>query len=557
MTMLALTVTGSSIAPTTGPPTQPDHGVNETTFDRLWSGDPDNGSIPTDASAMAELAAYVDIPFDAPPRAVDQWNAGDHAEFPETDWQTSAVPENTPTTRGLFVRDAYVRTFAISPSTRAHLSPNETPLYVAPKGTVFATLDYRVALPAANNTSDERTTWSVLETETEIDLRVDNTTVDSANGTATPSLTYADLNEWPGTDHQLTVEADVTVTLEELVETRVERCSDPDNESTCEEVWIPNATTVVETISVSDSTDVAAYELVASVRAVEYPNGDLGVGVTSPQPWQGFALENGSVSGSWGYYSARDSDWDTLVRRQARNHSLTVDSPSVPLQVHAFPSPQSRGPETATTGSVDVLASDGHTAPAPSLPDDIDLDVATGTFTSSDRIAVRDDESSPETTVVVHGLVRGVTVERELDAVDRVDLATRNLTVEIIEVSEDDVTLEVTLLDNETGAPISTDWTTGIVRVNGQPVQTDEQGVGQVTLPRRTVYNAHYDPGTWWDHEADDLGDRDQVSVAGSVAVFIDLVFHAGVPLGLVLFGVFLIDRITGWGVWPPWRGIR
>ncbi|MFC4407258.1 hypothetical protein [Haloarchaeobius iranensis] len=78
-----------------------------------------------------------------------------------------------------------------------------------------------------------------------------------------------------------------------------------------------------------------------------------------------------------------------------------------------------------------------------------------------------------------------------------------------------------------------------------------------MTLPHRSVYDARYDPGTWWDHEAEDLGDRDQVYVAGSVAGFIDLVFHAGVPLGLILFGIFLVDRITGWGVWPPWRGIR
>ena len=157
----------------------------------------------------------------------------------------------------------------------------------------------------------------------------------------------------------------------------------------------------------------------------------------------------------------------------------------------------------------------------------------------------------------MHGLVRGVTVERSLTEVDQVDLAPRNLTVDVVDTTADNVTLEVTLRDNETGAPISTDWTTGIVRVNGHPVQTNERGIGRVTLPRRQVYNAHYDPGTWWDHEAEDLADRDQASVAGSLAGFIDLVFHAGVPLGLMLFGVFLVDRITGWGVWPPWRGMR
>jgi len=555
------TTTSLTVTPP-GPPTDTDHGVNESTFHTLWSGDTDDGEIPNESTAMQELAGYIDIPYDAPPAAVDQWNAGDHQDFPKTNAETSTHPANVSLTHGAYVKDAYVETFAVSPSTRVHLGPSDTPLYVAPNGTVYATLDYRVQAPSETRTNDTRTSWRVLDTETtETRLLVDGNHESTTEKTHTPVLAYTDLNEEVGTTHQFTVAANVTTTLERTVETRTLHCENGtdtsgNNSTTCTDVWIPNTTTDVENVTVTDTVDVVAYEFLASVRAVEYPDGDLGLAVRVLQPWQGFELDDASVNGSWEFYSARDPAWDTLTRR-THGDQRPVDSPSQPLQVHAYPMPQRSGASATSDAPVDILHTDGRERQAPTLPDAIDLETANGTYTSSDRIVVRTPEVSSKSAVRVQGLVRGMTVEQDLSTIDRPVLATRNVTIDVVNATTDDVTLEVHLVDADTGAPINTDRTTGRLTVDGHRVQTDHTGTGTITLPRRSVYSATYDPGTWWDDDATALGDHDTVYVSGSMAGLLDTLFRAGVPLGIILFGIFLVDRITRWNVWPPWRGIR
>jgi len=52
----------------------------------LWSGDQDESStVGTNGSdvPLAELAKVTDISFEDPPVAAEQWNRGDHREFPE------------------------------------------------------------------------------------------------------------------------------------------------------------------------------------------------------------------------------------------------------------------------------------------------------------------------------------------------------------------------------------------------------------------------------------------------------------------------------------------
>ncbi len=560
MTLVVLAGVASGVAPTlSNPPSKPDHDVDESTFHTLWSGDVDEGEVQNDSIAMAELAAYVDIPFDAPPAAVAQWNAGDHREFPATDWNTSVAPATASVTDGEYVRDAYVSAFAVSPSTRAHLSPTETPLYVGPDGTVRAALDYRVHVPTSENTSTGRVSWTVRDHEVSaVRLLVDGQLEDDTSGTHAPVLSYDRLDKYPGTDHDLTVEADVTVSLERTVETRVRRCEDEDAgpNTTCSAWRVESTSVYTETVTVEDTVAVEAYELVASVRAVEYPDGDSGIAVNSPQPWRGFDLDTGSVTGRWSFYSARDRAWDTLTRRTS-NRSVAVESPAQPLQVHAYPSPERIGQSATSEGDVRVLASNGIAREAPSLPERIELGVANGSYTPSDRVAVRTDPLDAGTTVQVHGLVRGVSVERPLSTVQSTRLAGTTLAVEVLETTPDNVTLEVTLRDAETGAPINTDYRTGVIHIGESTVRTGDDGTGTVTVPRRSVYNARYEPRTWWDHGATDLGSGDHVYVAGSVGNLVDAAFRAGVPLGVVLFAVFLVDRITGWRIWPPWRRVR
>jgi len=67
------------------PPTATDHGIVPETFVTLWSGDQDESStVGTNGSdvPLAELAKVTDISFEDPPVAAEQWNRGDHREFP-------------------------------------------------------------------------------------------------------------------------------------------------------------------------------------------------------------------------------------------------------------------------------------------------------------------------------------------------------------------------------------------------------------------------------------------------------------------------------------------
>lgn len=88
----------------------------------LWSLDADNRSVgPVNASASRQLAAGTDVPLDWPPEAVTRWNHGDHCEFPATNESVSIAPPDAARTNSTVIADAYVKLFAITPSTRARI----------------------------------------------------------------------------------------------------------------------------------------------------------------------------------------------------------------------------------------------------------------------------------------------------------------------------------------------------------------------------------------------------------------------------------------------------
>ncbi|MFB6284421.1 MAG: hypothetical protein ABEK59_10915, partial [Halobacteria archaeon] len=136
------TVAIAGVGPATAdPPDDPDHGVNESTFPLLWSGDEDGnlssgGGGDNETIAMRQLASGTDIPFNTPPPAVRTWNDGELDEFPPTNRSVSIRPTSADTESGRFVKDAHATMFAVQPSTRARLSSASQPLYVARDGTV-------------------------------------------------------------------------------------------------------------------------------------------------------------------------------------------------------------------------------------------------------------------------------------------------------------------------------------------------------------------------------------------------------------------------------------
>ena len=224
--LLATTAAGLAAA---DPPDEPDHGVNETTFPALWSGDVDGnvssgGDGDNDTVAMRQLANGTDVPFNAPPADVAAWNDGEIDEFPSTNRSVSIRPSGADTESGRFVRDAHATIFAVQPSTRARLSESSQPLYVDSDGTVLGTVDYRIELPEDDPNGSRQVYWSLEEHRfEETRLLVDGEEVTMGGGSHTPEFSFEDLDAG---SHTLTLEANVSVRVEEHVRTEREVCED-------------------------------------------------------------------------------------------------------------------------------------------------------------------------------------------------------------------------------------------------------------------------------------------------------------------------------------------
>ncbi|WP_224448669.1 hypothetical protein [Haloprofundus salilacus] len=551
MLALTLTVTPSAAHPSN----KSDHGLNETTYCTLWAGDEDVSNVsalesrPNESSAeLCTIAAGTDIPLDTPPKAVEQWNRGDLQEFPTTDATQSVHPLNATLSDGRFIKDAYTEIFAVQPSTRARLSPTDQPLYVASNGTLLGTVDYRVAVPTAETTDNRRTNWEVVDHEiVGTRLLVDGDVESTASGTHTPELPYS-LDSQTDEPHSLTLVAEIAVT----VERRVSVCTARDARGTCLE-WNTQRERRTETHIVRDSTDVVAYDLTISGYHAVYPNGDLGLVVYKNQPWLGYSLPNGDVRGVWRFYSARDPEWDTLVT--STDEGQTVDHSSLhPLQVHAYPI--ETGPTPSPRRTVTILETYGVETQPPTLPETVLLGATDEPYTASYGIATRTKSTENDlTAVTAYGLVRGVEADASESSFVTVPLNESELTLDVLNTTEDSVTVRVSLRDTQTGEPINTHGREEYVVLQGQRMNTSDNGTLTTTLSQSTgSVSARYEPGRWWRSVPGYVGDSDVVYVRGPIQSTLSVLYEVAVPVSLFLLSVFFIDRITGWRVWPPWR---
>ena len=243
----------STVAPVLAhPENETDHGVDERTFAVLWSGDED-GNVSTTAgegelAAVRQLANGTDIPLNSPPEAVERWNRGELGEFPETNASVSLYPPGADTENGRFVKDAYAELFAVQPLTRARLSPSRTPLYVVPDGRVLGTVDYRVEVPTDDTTGDRRVYWRLQSHQINASrILVDGQVETTGGGSHTANLPSSDLDDYRGERHPMTLEAEITVTLEKHVRTRDRHCRTENDTTTCRTEWDDEYTYPTET----------------------------------------------------------------------------------------------------------------------------------------------------------------------------------------------------------------------------------------------------------------------------------------------------------------------
>lgn len=326
-------VTGIVAAEPPRPGTE-DNGLTENESATLWSRDADNyisqethrQRYGENRSAIHQVANGTDITFKRPPATAATWTRNDFEDLDAGGAETSVHPSHADLEDGIFIEDAHATIFAVQPSTRGHLESGETPLYIAPNGTMRGFVDYRVRVPNGSSSGNTTIDWSITEHEIdEVRLKKDGETIATQDGSHTPALDYQIEDDWSA---NLTLEAEISVRLKKTI--RIDQGNRTDVDVTYR----------TESRNVSDSIDVEIYDLSAYPYYAEYPNGDSGVSIFQSRPWQGYTLTEGGdarVRGVWRFYTARNTNWDTLVRSN-RTDSATVESDAIPVYVHAYPS---------------------------------------------------------------------------------------------------------------------------------------------------------------------------------------------------------------------------
>ncbi|MFC6614912.1 hypothetical protein ACFQAS_08080 [Halopenitus salinus] len=494
----------------------------------LWSRDSDEDQ--DGGTSLEQLASGTDITFKEPPRTAATWSEHDFDDLEAGDIDLSVYPPSASREDGSYIKDAHATIFGVHPSTRGHLEARRAPLYIAPAGTLRGFVDYRIDVPRTRSWGDTLVYWTLLSHDIErVSVKLDGETVASADGTHTPSIDYDLDGSGPST---LTIDAEIRTRLRKTV---------VDTEGSLHEYEFSYH---AETVHVSDSVDVEVYTLDPSVRSAHYPNGDSGAVITQTQPWHGvhFSGTAGHVRGVWRYYTARDTDWDTLVRSTA-SQTEEVPSDALPVYVHAYPSaigprsePVRDGPTIIDTWGIDRGSPN-------TIGPNVTVDAVDGVYTDSTSIATR-TASSDLDHVEIRGLVRGestIIPRRDFDT-DR-ELRQSDLSVTTLRHNATAMTVQIELTERPSGSPIALHETSrsgagrgsdrsGYVAVGDRRVKTNESGLVVVTVADPGIHTIRYHPGSWLTHEPAYVGETTTLrfhplaSVDGIVAFLIEVMWQ-------------------------------
>ncbi|WP_276256476.1 hypothetical protein [Halomontanus rarus] len=241
----------------------PAYGVENSTFQVLWSEDIDNGNlsiddfegtnVSSDGEFATRLAQSTDVSFEHPPDAVATWNDGDFDGFSPGGEDESVHPDGASLEDGEYIKDAYVELYAVQPSTILH-EDNGTSQYVDPDGDILAISDYRVLLPEDDTSGSKQDEWSLTETSVDsIELKADGETLSTGDGHQA-TLSYEDLSG----SVELTVEAEITATIEHV------SLDCPDwvvVDRVCEGIWSEEVDYLERSQTVTASRDVVVSQL--------------------------------------------------------------------------------------------------------------------------------------------------------------------------------------------------------------------------------------------------------------------------------------------------------
>lgn len=532
-TVLALALAGAAAA---HPPTEPDHGLNESEFVRLWSEDTGSTVSPND-SVSKFVSGASDYTYTDPPAEVEDWNRGEFGELGTLDFDdrnTSIHPRGVElgSSQNGTIKDAFVEVFAVEPGTRAHRSRGEQAIFIGDEGILMAVVDYRVEVPSgAELVSD-----GVVETRL---VSLGRTLGNDSSGEHTPEIDY----EIEGFGVRAS-----GLSLESRIEATFRRGSGR------------SAVYWTENVTVRKPLRVATNRLIEpTAYKVNYPDGDRGIVVVHTGAWRGVQLPDGSVRTQWRYFTKRTEPWDELVVSSGGS-PRTVHSPGHPVVIHAYPSKNGvRALSDVGTGKPKVVRTAGVNYRPPELPESVSVNVVDDEYKSVYAIEAEYDPSSGQEPVRYMGIVRGV--ENEVQVAGTRNMTETELGLEVIDETSTHVTLRITLKEKESGRPIRLEGRAGYVELMGsERVNTSSDGTARTIIRKPNDYvRAEYVPGAWWRHRGAFMPSTATLAVGNEfvgplgVATGAFRIFGFLLPFLLV---VFMLDRMLGLDLWPPWKKI-
>jgi len=155
--------------------------------------------------------------------------------------------------------------------------------------------------------------------------------------------------------------------------------------------------------------------------------------------------------GVWRFYTARDANWDRLVRSD-HSGSKEVASEAVPVYVHAYPSrigpraePERDGPIITNTWGTE------RQSPVDTIGENVNIEVVNQSYTPTYGVAVR-AQTVDRDALRVDGIVRGESASlTEPETGSERQLRRSNLSVEVVDQNSSHAALRVELRDNQTG----------------------------------------------------------------------------------------------------------
>ncbi|WP_232700635.1 hypothetical protein [Halobacterium wangiae] len=555
-----------------GPPVpDPEYGIENETFYALWSGDTDNTEN-EDVSGlgfdfeenMRELASRTDIPFDAPPPAVEVWNTGEHQAFDGRDPTQSLYPRGVEREHGQYVRDAYVELFTITPSTRV-IEGTEQTLLVPLSGSVRGIIDYRVRLPSRVSTNTTRRRARLLGHEiNSTQLLVDGTPVANTTRTHRPSFSYTGLDDPTRQSNRHVI--GLSARISALVEVRESTCIASNSSGACTS-WATNTSTKRESIIVSTSKEVEVSTPRVVGERARFPDDTQGFSLEISEPWAAIESPTGVIRSRWKFFTMRPPNWTSFTQAttSGREH---IDAPVQPLNTYAYPSTRgARSTEEWSGPSLEAIS--GPELNSPSLPVNAAFGVPTEAYTRADHV-VLNSESPREFEGSIRTLIANESLPIHTEDLPVREIQETTLQIHVVEHTATETILDVTLTETLTGEPLPS--RAGTLTIEDTPVGIPRSGDARVRIPREDgVITARFEPTEWWDTTA--TTDRkettertedppafgasaDRVYAEATSLDVLGVASGVVLPVSVFLLGVFVIDRITGWRIWPPWRGL-